>query len=241
MHSTSDILKILAQSDLFGNLGDDTLTLITDKGRVEEYAPGEAIIWESDRAEAFYLVLSGRVKLFKSSPEGKEQTLYVFGPGEPFCLCARLVCETFPANASALETSNILILPSQVLDDAARREPDILFNMLAVVSRRLMDSMRLIEDLALKEIPQRVASFLLQAVHASDELLLEQGSIPSHITPTIPLFGTQRELAKMLGATPEALSRALKRMNKDGLILVETGGRAVTILDLPSLVDLARS
>jgi len=96
-----------------------------------------------------------------------------------------------------------------------------------VLSLRLKETMRLVESLALKEIPQRVASFILHDLAKQDT-----GSQCS-----LELAITHRELAKIIGATPEALSRALKKMSEDGLLRVD--GRMITVYDRKALKELA--
>lgn len=216
--------RLLHYIPLFQGLPADQMERLATSGRYRDYQAGEFIAGEDERVRGLFLVVWGRVKIFKSAGEGREQTLYLFGPGELFCLTA-LADEVLPANAVALEDTRILILPRVVLEDMARHEPSLLFNMLILVFRRLKESMFLIELLSLKEIPQRVASFLLHA------LALEGGG------DVLELTTSQRELAKVLGTTPETLSRVLKRMQAEGLLGVN--GRSVRILDQARLESLA--
>jgi CRP/FNR family transcriptional regulator len=127
----------------------------------------------------------------------------------------------------AIEESAVLLIPGTVMEAIARQEPALLFNIIQILSQRLKDSMALIESLALKEIPGRLASFLRHSLpkNASDK------------KTAVELTISQRELAKILGATPEALSRALRKMANDGIL--STVGRVITILDHKSLEQLA--
>jgi CRP/FNR family transcriptional regulator len=182
---------------------------------------------ESDQVRAFYLVISGRVKIYKSSAEGKEQTMYIFGSGEPFCLRTAFADEPFPANAQALEDSLVLAVPSAQMEKLARTQPTLMFNMVTVLSRRLKESMQLVESLALKEIPERLAAFILHTLDLSG-----RGEAKD-----LTLDITQRELAKILGATPETLSRVLKRLAEDEIISIK--GRTILIHDRQALEELA--
>jgi CRP/FNR family transcriptional regulator len=185
------------------------------------------VIGEADPIRSFYVVISGQLKLYRSSPEGKEQTLQLLGPGDPFGLCTAFVTDSFPASAMAIEESSVLLIPGTVMEATARQEPALLFNIIQILSQRLKDSMTLIESLALKEIPGRLASFL-------------RHSLPRDATDkktSVELTISQRELAKILGATPEALSRALRKMANDGILA--TAGRVITILDHKALEQLA--
>jgi CRP-like cAMP-binding protein len=127
----------------------------------------------------------------------------------------------------AIEDAAVLLIPGTVMEATAKQEPALLFNIIQILSQRLKDSMALIESLALKEIPGRLASFLRHAlsIDAADK------------KNTVELTISQRELSKILGATPEALSRALRKMANDGIL--STSGRTITILDHKALEKLA--
>lgn len=209
---------LLKTLPLFAGVPEDQLAALADAARVRSYAAGELIVGEDENPRGFFVVVSGRVKLFKLSPEGREQTVYAFGPGEPFCLCSVFEGERFPANAAALEPSRVLVAPPDVFEAVARAEPSLLFNILLVLSRRLKEAMTLVESLSLKEVPQRVAAYLLQAP--------AEGGV-------VDLPVTHRELAKIVGTTPESLSRSLKRMAGRGLVSV--AGRRIAILDREGL------
>ena len=159
--------------------------------------------------------------------EGKEQTLQLLGPGDPFGLCTAFATESFPASAMAIVESSVILIPGRVMEATARQEPVILFNIIQILSQRLKDSMTLIESLALKEIPGRLASFLCHLLSKDN----------ADRKTSVKLTISQRELSKILGATPEALSRALRKMTNDGILSTE--GRVITILNHKALKQLA--
>ena len=193
----------------------------------KKYRAGQTIINENDVAEAFYVVISGLIKMFKASPEGREQTLYIFGPGEIFGVCAIFSDMVFPAGASALEDSVLLTFQGDLVKQIARRDPTILFNMIRVLACRLKDSMALVELLALKDIPQRVASFLLLSTMKKN----------SGEKAVVDLMITRREMAKIIGSTPETLSRVLKKMAMEDMIELE--GRCLRVLNRDALNKLS--
>ena len=222
-----DVLKRMQRLALFQGVPAEKLKALAERALYRTYKAGEMFIGETDPAHAFYVIITGQVKLYKSSPEGREQTLNLLGPGDPFGMCTAFAIDSFPANAMALEESGILLIPGQVMEDVAMKEPRLLVNIIQVLSDRLRESMSLIESLSLMEIPQRLASFLLQA------LAREGGQEINQLELTV----TQRELAKILGATPEALSRGIRKMSNAGLLSVD--GRSIRILDWNALRDLA--
>ena len=222
-----DLLKQMQTLALFQGVPLEKLKALAERALYRTYKAGEMFIGDTDPAHAFYVIITGQVKLYKSSPEGREQTINLLGPGDPFGMCTAFAIESFPANAMALEESGILLIPGPIMEAVAMKEPRLLVNIIQILSNRLREAMSLIESLSLMEIPQRLASFLIHALKQE----AGQG------TNQLELKVTQRELAKILGSTPEALSRALRRMSDAGLLKVD--GRSVRILDLESLGELA--
>lgn len=223
MDITSQIKNIV----LFQGVSSDKISLLAQQAIYKKFKAGEMVIGETDSIRSFYVVISGQLKLYRSSAEGKEQTLQLLGPGDPFGLCTAFATESFPASAMAIEESAVLLIPGTVMEATARQEPALLFNIIQILSQRLKDSMALIESLALKEIPGRLASFLRHSLPKDS----------SNINNAVELTISQRELSKIIGATPEALSRALRKMANDGVL--STAGRVITILDHKALEQLA--
>ena len=187
---------------------------------------GEIIFSEGDEGNGFYVVISGKVKIFKLSSEGKEQILHIFGPGSPFGEVPVFSGEHFPAYAETLEESRILFIPRADFIDLITRNPLLALNMLAVLSRRLRTFTVLIENLSLKEVPGRLAVYLL--------FLSEQGKGIDDFTLDI----SKNQLASLLGTIPETLSRILSRMDREEFIK-STAPRHIKILDRKGLEELA--
>jgi CRP/FNR family transcriptional regulator, dissimilatory nitrate respiration regulator len=222
-----DITRQMKDIALFQGVSVEKIKTLAAQSLYKKFKPGEIVLGETDPIRSFYVVIEGQLKLYRSSPEGKEQTLQLLGPGDPFGLCTAFATDSFPASAMAIVESAVLMIPGTLMEATARQEPSLLFNIIQILSQRLKDSMNLIESLSLKEIPGRLASFLLHA------LSKETGEKKNQLELTI----TQRELAKILGATPEALSRALRKMVNDRILT--TSGRMITILNWDALEQLA--
>jgi len=223
----TDITKQIQDISLFAGVSSEKLNMLAAQATYKKFKPGELIIGEADPIRSFYVVVSGQLKLYRSSAEGKEQTLQLLGPGDPFGLCTAFATDSFPASAMAIVESSVLLIPGTVMEEVAKQEPALLLNIIQILSQRLKDSMTLIESLALKEIPGRLASFLRH------ESLRNTAAAKT----TVELTLSQRELAKILGATPEALSRSLRKMANDGIL--STAGRTITILNHKALEQLA--
>lgn len=222
-----DILKQIRDIALFQGVSAENLKLLAARGTYKKFKPGQLVIGEDEPIRSFYVVIAGQLKLFKSSSEGKEQTLSLLGPGDPFGLCTAFATDSFPASAMAIEESAVMIIPGQFVEAIAEKEPALLFNIIRILSARLKESMTLVESLSLKEIPERLSSFLVHTLSKD----LEKPSNKLELTIS------QRELSKILGSTPEALSRSLRKMNNDGILTVE--GRMITILNRKALEKLA--
>ena len=218
------IKENLANVPLFKGLSDqqyDELAMVVVD---QEFARGRTIFSEGDEGVGFYLVISGQVKIYKLSPEGKEQILHVFGPGEPFAEAAVFAGSAYPAHAMALKTSRVFFIPRQAFRDLIKENPSLAMNMMASLSMRLKRFAHMIEDLSLKEVPGRLAAHLLF-------LSEDQGS------DDVQLQIAKTHLASLLGTIPETLSRILARMHKQGLI--ESSGQMVRILDREGQEELA--
>ena len=222
-----DIAKRIATIPLFEGLPAEQVEDIAAIVEEPVFRKGQSIFSEGDEGTGFYVVASGRVKVFKLSPEGKEQILHILGPGEPFGEVPVFAGQHFPASAEALEESRLFFFPRASFVRLIRKNPGLALNMLAVLSRRLRVFASLIEDLSLKEVPGRLAAYLL---YLSNK---DRGATDLELTIT------KGQLASLLGTIPETLSRILGKMSAQGLI--ETDGRKITLLDPEGLATLAES
>lgn len=187
---------------------------------------GARVFRAGEPAETFYVLLAGRVKVFQVSARGDEQVLHHLGPGATFGEAAVLRGGSYPASAEVLEEASLLEVGRSTLLGMITRNPELALGMLGGLSSKLQEFARLIEQLSLKEVPARLADVLLEVSRraGSDTFRLDQ---------------TKRQLAAQIGTVAETLSRALKRLGKEGLIRVD--GARITILDAPGLRDLAEN
>ncbi len=202
---------------------EDLASILEDK----VYKRGDPIFSEGDEGIGFYIIISGKVKIFKLSQEGKEQILHIFGPGEPIGEVAVFAGKRFPANARALEKSRGLFFPRAAFLELIQENPSLALNMLAVLSHRLRRFTAVIENLSLKEVPGRLAAYLLYLSHKKEGM------------SDLILDISKGQLASLLGTIPETLSRILKKMIEAGLIQSE-GPRSIRILERAVLEELAR-
>jgi CRP/FNR family transcriptional regulator len=209
---------------LFNGLPDDQLESLSMITKEKSYKKGENIFTENEQATGLYAVASGRVKIYKLSPDGREQILHIFGPGEVFGEAPVFAGKRFPASADAMDESRVLFFQREALISLIQKNPSIALNMLAVLSIRLRRFTSLIDDLSLKEVPGRLAKHLLY---------MKQ----EHNTYELDLGITKGQLASLLGTIPETLSRILTKMVDQGLI--ETDGRRIRIIEIEGIEELA--
>jgi len=206
-----DRQEILAESILFSGLAVDDLAKLAEIGQVKKYERGESIFFEGDEGNGFYMIMEGKVKIFKMSFDGKEQILHIFGPGEPFGEVPVFHGHPFPANALSLVRTTLLFFPRKKFVDLVSSNPSLALNMLAMLSQRLRRFTSQIESLSLKEVPGRLASYIIY--------LAEEQGRTDKVTLDIP----KGQLASLLGTIPETLSRIFAKMTDEGLIRVQGG------------------
>jgi len=221
------ILKIISSTPLFQNLQVADLKSIREIALDKFYNKGRTVFSEGDKGIGFYVVADGRVKIYKVSIDGKEQILHIYGSGSPFGEVAVFAGKNFPANAETLLKSHLLFFPRAAFVDLISKNPSLSLNMLAMLSMRLRQFTVQVENLSLKEVPGRLASYLIY-------LAREQGA---EEMVALPL--SKGQLASLLGTIPETLSRILAKMSVSGLIAVD--GRKIKLLDMLGLADLAEN
>lgn len=219
------ISQTLAITSLFKGLSQEQLDEVGSIAIGRQYKRGQSIFLEGDEADGFYIVAAGQVKIFKTSMDGKEQILHIYGPGNPFGEVPVFSGSRFPANALALVKSRILFLPRDAFVRLITDHPSLSMNMLGELSKRLRQFTVQIENLSLKEVPSRLASYLIY--------LAEEQQTPERVTLEI----SKGQLASLLGTIPETLSRIFAKMSAQELISVD--GKAIALLDPVGLEDLS--
>lgn len=219
------ISKELEKISLFQGLSPDQYQELAEIVVSRKLKRGQGIFNEGEETTGFYVVISGLVKIYKLSFDGKEQILHILGPGEPFAEVAVFSGMAYPANAVAIEKSTVFFFAKVDFVRLISKNPSLAMNMLATLSLRLKQFTHMIENLSLKEVPGRLATHLL--------LLSQQNEGRRSVKLNI----TKTQLAGLLGTIPETMSRILTRMNKQQLI--ESKGADIILLDPNGLEELA--
>jgi CRP/FNR family transcriptional regulator len=223
----SDLQAILSATPLFSGLPAEQLAVIRRIAVEKRFSKDEIIFSEGDDGVGFYVIADGQVKIFKLSTDGKEQILHIFGPGHPFGEVPVFSGQQFPANAQALSSLRVLFFPRAAFIDLISANPSLALNLLADMSKKLRQFTIQIENLSLKEVPARLASYLLilSAEQRTDE--------------AVNLTISKGQLASLLGTIPETLSRIFAKLSNQHLISVH--GPRISIRDRQGLATLAQT
>jgi len=210
---------------LFAGVTEDDLVRLGQVCRRRNINKGEVLFFEGEPAAGFYVVVEGNIKIYKLSAEGKERILHIVHPGESFAEAAMFADGRYPAFAEPFNHSTVLFFPKEEFLDLLHQHAQIPINMIAGLSRFLRQFATQIEDLTFKDVPARLARYLIDLTGDEREVV------------ELPISKTQ--LASRLGTVSETLSRTLRKLSQDELIRVE--GKTITVLDRDRLEDLAES
>ncbi len=221
---TTGVADALQKLAYFRGLSPDQIERLTGCCAIRRHAADEMIFQEGDAAMVFYIVLSGQVKIYKLSREGKEFILHLFGTGEIFAEVPIFSgIPVYPASAVCLKDCELLAIHGEEFRALVHESPDVGLHMLSVFARRLHQFSHIIEDLSLRNVESRLARYLLSV---------------SENSPDKALIRVQKKtLSAILGTIPETLSRTFRKLSDDGLIRVD--GNAIRLLDRDTLGQLA--
>jgi len=225
----SDVTDILSRCALFSGLEKADLQALARIAMVRSYKKGAMIMLEGERARGFYVVASGKVKVFKLSSEGKEQILNIAGPGETFAEAAVFSGMDYPASASALIQAAVLYFPRLEFERLVKKHPHLALNMIGRMSILLRKLNQLVEELSLKEVSARVAKYLLDRAVQAGEGEKQRLEVKLEIS--------KHQLAARLGTISETLSRTLTKLKTAGIIQVHRN--SIVILDKERLSSVA--
>lgn len=214
----------IQSAPLFSGLGPAQLAKVRSIVRSVTIGRRQVLFREGEPVEGMYVLLTGRVKIYKLSPDGKEHVLHVVRPGQAFAEAAVFMPGGYPAYAEGLQPSQALLLPKAAFLELLAEDPGISLSIIATLSRYLKQFADRIEDLSLKDVSARVARWFLStsAERGRDFWDLEV---------------TKGVLAGQLGTVSETLSRTLRKFQDAGWVQVR--GRFVKILDRAALEAVA--
>jgi CRP/FNR family transcriptional regulator len=212
------VINTLRSCRLFAGLPPADLERIAEVTAVRTLAKGDYLFHEGDPAHGFYIVQRGAVNVHRVTAGGKEQVIHIFRAGDSFAEVAVASPTGYPADARALETTQVLLVQKEGILELLKRQPELALRMLGSMSGHLRALVGQIEDLTVKDVETRLANWLVK--HCPD---------PRSEAPVkIELTGTKRVLAAELGTVSETFSRTLAKFREQKLLAAK--GRVITVL-----------
>jgi len=220
--------RVVRGHRLFADLSDAALAELLAIATESHHPRRDVLFRQGDPCTGFYVVVSGMVRLYKSSPDGREHVVEVIRAGQSFAEAAVFAGRPCPVCAETLEPSRLLFFPQAPYLAYLEVRPQVLFGLIAGLSVRMHQLVAKVERLTLMDARQRVAGFFadLAAAPAPPD------------ARGVSLDVSKGTLAAQLGLTPETLSRTLASLQAEGVIAMD--GRHFTVTDPASLAALAR-
>jgi CRP/FNR family transcriptional regulator len=222
-------VELLRRCPLFAGLKEGDLKRIRAIASLKQIKKKEILFSDGEEARGFYVILSGRVKLFKVSPDGKEQILHIVSAPDAFAEAVLFLEGTYPAFAEAITDCQLLFFPRRDFIQFIEKNPRLSINMIVTLSHYIKRFASLIEELSLKEVSSRIAKYIIDLSMKSSK----EGKIPKEVE--LDLSKTQ--LALKLGTISETLSRTLAKMRAKRIIDVKKN--KIIILNREALEELA--
>lgn len=230
MHaSPGDVEAVLKLTPLFRKLAPADLHTIAQEAVVRHYEKGQRIFEQETPSDAFYTIASGRVKIFKMLPTGKDMILEIFGAGDPLGAVAAYDGRPFPASAVALEDTVCIVIPRAVFFRLLEQHSSLVRGLLLGMTIRLVELTNRLAQVSGSRIEPRFARLFLKL---ADEMGRgERGGL------FIPLSLSRQELADMTGTTIETGIRIMSRWGKEEIVRTEKDG--FVVLDRQTLEAIA--
>lgn len=222
--------ETLAKAGIFQGVDPDAALALGSQLETVDYPRGSAIFSEGELGDRLYVILAGKVKLGRHSPDGRENLLAVMGPSDMFGELS--VFDPGPRTSTATSVTDVRLatMDRAALLDWIRKRPEIAEQLLRVLARRLRRTNNALADLIFTDVPGRVAKALLQLARQFGQ---QEGS-GMRVTHDL----TQEELAQLVGASRETVNKALADFGHRGWLRLE--GKSVIILDGERLSRRAR-
>lgn len=219
---TTALAATLRSCQLFSGLPAADVETIAGFSLLRTLEKDAYLFREGEPSEGFYVVQKGALNVHRISATGKEQVIYVFRPGESLAEASLASERGYPANARALETSGVIVVPKGPFLALIARRPDLGLRMLGSMSQHLRVLVGLVEDLTLKDVETRFVNWLLKRCPRGAGGAAE-----------VKLASTKRVLAAELSTTSESLSRTFAKLRDDDLI--EVKGASIRVTDIARL------
>ncbi|MFZ5986529.1 MAG: Crp/Fnr family transcriptional regulator [Bacillota bacterium] len=213
-------IQYIKHFTLFSELSEEDLEKISDISIERNYKKNMIVFMEGEPGEAFYYIKSGKVKVYRTYEDGKEHIIHIFGPGDVFGEVTLFNNIPYPASASVYEDAVIGIIRNIELENLVKQNSELSLKIIKILARKLIFAQQKIKDLAFNDVFSRTAS---QIIKLSKEYgrKTEKGIL-------VDIGLSRQELAEMIGATRETVSRAVSKFKKEKSI-TETKDKIIII------------
>ncbi|WIV10657.1 Crp/Fnr family transcriptional regulator [Proteiniborus sp. MB09-C3] len=216
------IIEYLKKIPLFEGMNYEELQKLEKITKERSYKKGSTIIIEGEKSENVFIIKTGKVKIFKTSNDGREIILDIKGKSKIFAEVTLFDGGKNPATVVAIESSVILSISNEDLENIIRENPDMALNIIKVLNKRLKDAQSRIKNMAINDTYVRTAQALLKLIDKYGTEI-EDGAME------LTLNLTREELAGLVGTSRETVSRAISQFSKEKAIKII--GRRIIILD----------
>jgi CRP/FNR family cyclic AMP-dependent transcriptional regulator len=235
VNKKSDIeskIVFLRRVPIFGGVDDDNLTKVASITSEKSYSKKNIVFHEGDYGDALYIIKSGRIKIAKVALDGREKTLTILKGGDFFGEMA--IFDDMPRSATAESMDNDVRLLSISKNDFERliiENPSIAIRIMKDLTRRIRQVNEQVQDLAFKDVHGRVASTLFNLLKTEKEASKDPDRDKLN-----SLKMTHQDLANMVGSSRETVTRALNRLQDEGIISISH--QQISILEIDKLSEL---
>ncbi|MCP4168886.1 MAG: Crp/Fnr family transcriptional regulator [Chloroflexi bacterium] len=205
--SFTRFIEQLRESPFFGTFDEESLAFLVAQAKRTNHQAGLTIFREGEPSQGLYWLRSGTLKAVKYSISGKEQILHFIRSGQTFNVVGAFTTLPNPASVVALEPVQVWRIPRDIIRQRILQDPTFAQLIIDVLSKRLRQSVALIEDLSLRPVINRLSRLILDEAH--EDTLFR------------PTWYTQYELAARLGTVTDVVQRSLRKLEADNLIEVD--------------------
>ena len=221
---------MVRKAPLFGGLDEQTAESLIATMSPQRLERGDVLFHEGDQGDRLYVIGEGKIKLGRTSSDGRENLLAILGPGEMFGELSLFDPGPRTATATAVAETQVVSMGNEQLKEFLAQRPGVAATLLAALARRLRRTNDVLADLVFTDVPGRVAKALLDLAGRFGRPV-EEGVMVAHDL-------TQEELAQLVGASRETVNKALADFASRGWLRLEA--RAVLLLDVERLRRRAR-
>ncbi len=221
-------ISTLREFDIFEDLSEETLQGLSGVFVQRTYRRGEIIFTEGQKAERFYILRSGKVKITKASVDGREVIIEIILPGEVFGAMAVFQGGLYPATSEAMEQCSTVEASREALLEVCERFPGLLLKLTSKIAERVKESHEMLKGIAFEKVEARIARVLMRLAEKVGRQTTEGIVLDMRLT--------KQDLAEMTGTTVETAIRTMSKLKKQGLIAEDN--RKVIILKPSALEEL---